>query len=600
MVSRAMLLPLLVVVGMVGGGSSTSQGQCQEITIPMCKDIGYNFTSLPNQFNHESQEEAGLEVHQFWPLVKIECSVDLRFFLCSMYTPICMENYQHPVPACRSVCERARLGCLAVMAKHGFPWPARMNCERFPEYGTTELCMDERAQQARVATQGKARGRPSTIKKETTCQCQGCGSRNVGWSGGPPVVALRPGDLQYNWSRWGGEEHCAAPCHSVFFPSQWERQFTELWLAIWATACAVSTALTFSTFLLDTHRFHYPERPIMFLSLCYLLVSLGYLLRVSLGHEAVSCSLQRPGEPPSHYNQLVARARVPGGRDGEASLTCTAVFVTIYFFYMASSVWWVLLTFTWFLSAGLKWAQESISQQSVWYHTAAWTLPMLQTFVILLTQGVEGDPVSGVCWVGVSNSLTYVVLPLSLYLILGLTFLSAGFISLFRIRTVIKEQGGRAKIDKLEKLMFKIGIFSILYIVPSGTVIACSVYEAVWSQHWERSYMCPNCVSSGELSAPDFSVMMLKYLMTLAVGITSGFWVCSGKTVDAWSSSLARLCGISIFVKPPGGPVPAPGPRQGAPLPQLPLPPPTASPPPHPGNLYSTIPHKTSQPLNHV
>ena len=44
-------------------------------------------------------------------------------------------------------------------------------------------------------------------------------------------------------------------------------------------------------------------------------------------------------------------------------------------------------------------------------------------------------------------------------------------------RTVIKEQGGRAKIDKLEKLMVKIGIFSVLYIVPAGTVIACGLYE---------------------------------------------------------------------------------------------------------------------------
>ena len=32
-------------------------GQCEEIQIPMCKDIGYNFTRLPNEFNHESQDE---------------------------------------------------------------------------------------------------------------------------------------------------------------------------------------------------------------------------------------------------------------------------------------------------------------------------------------------------------------------------------------------------------------------------------------------------------------------------------------------------------------------------------------------------------------
>jgi hypothetical protein len=46
-------------------------------------------------------------VHQFWPLVEIQCSDDLRFFLCSMYAPICIEDYQGRLPACRSVCERA-------------------------------------------------------------------------------------------------------------------------------------------------------------------------------------------------------------------------------------------------------------------------------------------------------------------------------------------------------------------------------------------------------------------------------------------------------------------------------------------------------------
>lgn len=39
--------------------------RCEEITIPMCRGIGYNLTSFPNEMNHETQEEAGLEVHQF-------------------------------------------------------------------------------------------------------------------------------------------------------------------------------------------------------------------------------------------------------------------------------------------------------------------------------------------------------------------------------------------------------------------------------------------------------------------------------------------------------------------------------------------------------
>ena len=39
---------------------SGESGQCEEISIPMCKEIGYNLTRLPNQFNHETQDEVGI------------------------------------------------------------------------------------------------------------------------------------------------------------------------------------------------------------------------------------------------------------------------------------------------------------------------------------------------------------------------------------------------------------------------------------------------------------------------------------------------------------------------------------------------------------
>ena len=50
------LLPLLL-SSLLVGRSLSEPGQCEEISIPMCKEIGYNFTRLPNQFNHESQDE---------------------------------------------------------------------------------------------------------------------------------------------------------------------------------------------------------------------------------------------------------------------------------------------------------------------------------------------------------------------------------------------------------------------------------------------------------------------------------------------------------------------------------------------------------------
>ena len=284
----------------------------------------------------------------------------------------------------------------------------------------------------------------------------------------------------------------------------------------------------------------------MFLSLCYLLLSLGYLLRVGVGHQEVSCQRQRLGSPLSQENRLIGRQKEPHWGDGGSDpLLCATVFGLTYFFYTAASVWWVVLTATWFLSAGLKWAQESISRYSLWYHCLAWTLPMIQTVGVLMLRGVDGDPVSGLCQVSHRDPALLGglhLLPLLLYLILGVSFLSAGFISLFRIRSVIKEQDGSAKIDKLEKLMVKIGIFSVLYIIPAGTVIACSFYEAASLPRWEKDLLCPDCPPHS--ASPDFSVLMLKHFMILAVGITSGFWVWSGKTVDAWASAFNMVCRV--------------------------------------------------------
>ena len=477
-----------------------------------------------------------------------------------MYTPICMDTYTRPLPACRSVCERARLGCLPVMQKYGFEWPKRMSCSKLPEYGGTELCMDAQAQDPKGPTSpskihsSQNYPKPSYPDPQTGCQCSLCGSSRDRF--GNKLIQLRPGDQMFNQSiTWAGQPNCAAPCHSPFFTLE-DREFTELWLSVWAILCCLSTSLTFSTFLMDPGRFHYPERPIMFLSLCYLLVSIGYLIRVTLGHEEVSCQLQRPSEALSYDNKLMSRVGMPAAGASEASILCTTVFVLVYFFSMASSVWWVILTFTWFLSAGLKWAQESISRYSQWYHCLAWILPMIKTVAVLASSAVDGDSVGGICYVGTHsprNLIGYVLVPLLIYLLLGISFLSAGFISLFKIRNVIKEQGGRAKIDKLEKLMVKIGIFSVLYIVPAGTVIACGFYELASSPTWERSYLCPGCVPRNHLSYPDFSVLMLKYFMSLAVGITSGFWVWSGKTVDAWRAFVGKLCRFSNHNKTVAG-----------------------------------------------
>ncbi|NXM34132.1 FZD8 protein, partial [Oxyruncus cristatus] len=287
--------------------SSAKELSCQEITVPLCKGIGYNYTYMPNQFNHDTQDEAGLEVHQFWPLVEIQCSPDLRFFLCSMYTPICLEDYKKPLPPCRSVCERAKAGCAPLMRQYGFAWPDRMRCDRLPEQGSPDtLCMDYNRTDLTTAA--------------------------------PP-----------------------------------------------------------------------PAKP----------------------------------------------------------------------------------------------------------------------------------PVAGICYVGnqsLENLRGFVLAPLLIYLAIGSMFLLAGFVSLFRIRSVIKQQGGPTKTHKLEKLMIRLGLFTVLYTVPAASVVACLFYEQHNRPRWEATHNCP-CLRDqqpDQARRPDYAVFMLKYFMCLVVGITSGVWVWSGKTLESW------------------------------------------------------------------
>ncbi|XP_070821650.1 uncharacterized protein [Chaetodon trifascialis] len=112
----------------------TSTAACQAITVPLCNNLPYTETVMPNILGHKTQEDAALEAHQFHPLVKVECSPQLKPFLCSVYTPECVSG--RPRPPCRTLCEQARSGCESLMKKFGFPWPEALRCEAF----TTESC----------------------------------------------------------------------------------------------------------------------------------------------------------------------------------------------------------------------------------------------------------------------------------------------------------------------------------------------------------------------------------------------------------------------------------------------------------------------------
>lgn len=114
---------------------------CEKIKIPICRDIGYNNTALPNYANQKTQADAEFSLHNLNPIIRSGCSHHMRLFVCAVYLPMCYPGVEKVGP-CRGLCERARDGCSHVMQKLGYTWPKELDCAKFHHEGDYEhMCI---------------------------------------------------------------------------------------------------------------------------------------------------------------------------------------------------------------------------------------------------------------------------------------------------------------------------------------------------------------------------------------------------------------------------------------------------------------------------
>ncbi|XP_026802664.1 frizzled-3a isoform X2 [Pangasianodon hypophthalmus] len=493
----------------VQSAGSHSTFTCEPITLRMCQGLSYNTTFMPNLLNHYDQQTAALAMEPFHPMVNLECSADMRPFLCALYAPVCTEYGRVTLP-CRHLCQRAKRDCYKLMDIFGLSWPEEMACNRFPE-------CDEPYPRAEDLLSGA----DSTEESPVSVQ------RDYGfWC--PRELKVDP-ELGY---RFLGVRDCSPPCPNMYF-SREELVFARYFIAVVSIICLSATLFTFLTFLIDMGRFRYPERPIVFYSVCYMMVSLVFFLGFLL-EERVACNKVAPG----HFRA----ATVTQGSHNKA---CTLLFMTLYFFTMAGSAWWVVLTVTWFLAAVPKWGSEAIEKKALLFHAVAWGLPGVLTVTLMAMNRVEGDGVSGVCFVGLYDLTAlrwFLLAPLALAVTAGVVLLLAGIVALNRVRMEIPLD--KENQDKLVKFMIRIGVFSVLYLVPLLTVICCFMYEQSYRPVWEitwvqeqcRNYHIPCPFKVEQMSRPNVALFLIKYLMMLVVGIPSVFWVGSKKTCFEWAS----------------------------------------------------------------
>jgi len=88
--------------------SGTGATVCEPIThVPICQDAPYNLTSFPNVVGHVDQTQAAEALLHYESLISrgYTCHPNLKFFLCSVFTPMCAQNIDGgvSVTSCQSV-----------------------------------------------------------------------------------------------------------------------------------------------------------------------------------------------------------------------------------------------------------------------------------------------------------------------------------------------------------------------------------------------------------------------------------------------------------------------------------------------------------------
>lgn len=295
---------------------------CEPIKVEMCKSIGYNLTGMPNFAKHTMQTDAETTMQTFSPLLQYGCASQLLLFLCSVYVPMCTDKVAMPIGPCRGLCESVYARCYPILKGFGFPWPVELNCSQFPAENNHEhMCMD-----------GPEESNPSNLLPSATIPI------TLNPPFGNPNLACQNYSKSTSYIYLTRSKRCAQYCDAEILYDASDKRLAEVWLYIWAALCFVSTMIAMLTFFVgvgsgsgsngNSGSFRYPARPLVFMALCHNLSAVGWGVRGAAGHAAVACSYDVQTPTRNILSQ-----------DGLANPNCAVVFLLLYYFGMAATVW---------------------------------------------------------------------------------------------------------------------------------------------------------------------------------------------------------------------------------------------------------------------
>ncbi|XP_042692752.1 smoothened homolog [Centrocercus urophasianus] len=431
--------------------------------------------------------------------------------LCAVYMPKC-EDGQVELPS-QTLCQATRAPCTIVERERG--WPDFLKCtpDRFPEGCPNEV---------------------QNIKFNSSGQCEA------------PLVRT---DNPKSW--YEDVEGCGIQCQNPLF-TETEHREMHVYIAAFSSVTIFCTFFTLATFVADWRNSNrYPAVILFYVNACFFVGSIGWLAQFMDGaRDEIVCradGTMRLGEPTSNE-----------------TLSCVIIFVIVYYSLMSGVIWFVMLTYAWHTSfKALGTTYQPLLGKTSYFHLITWSIPFVLTVAILAVAQVDGDSVSGICFVGYKNyryRAGFVLAPIGLVLIVGGYFLIRGVMTLFSIKSNHPGLLSEKAASKINETMLRLGIFGFLAFGFVFITFGCHFYDFFNQAEWERSFreyvLCeanvtiatqtnkpiPECEIKNR---PSLLVEKINLFAMFGTGISMSTWVWTKATLLIWKRTWCRLTGQS-------------------------------------------------------
>ncbi|NXJ86348.1 SMO protein, partial [Trogon melanurus] len=318
----------------------------------------------------------------------------------------------------------------------------------------------------------------------------------------------------------------------------------------WAPSCLFLLAQ--ATFVADWRNSNrYPAVILFYVNACFFVGSIGWLAQFMDGaRKEIVCradGTMRLGEPTSNE-----------------TLSCVIIFVIVYYSLMSGVIWFVMLTYAWHTSfKALGTTYQPLLGKTSYFHLITWSIPFVLTVAILAVAQVDGDSVSGICFVGYKNyryRAGFVLAPIGLVLIVGGYFLIRGVMTLFSIKSNHPGLLSEKAASKINETMLRLGIFGFLAFGFVFITFGCHFYDFFNQAEWERSFreyvLCeanvtiatqtnkpiPDCEIKNR---PSLLVEKINLFAMFGTGVSMSTWVWTKATLLIWKRTWCRLTGQS-------------------------------------------------------